>query len=56
MFELRDLHKNTNNDEVEGRAMDKYETFLEIIAEKGLEAALSLTRLLKGSSPASFAK
>jgi len=56
MFERIDLKKNTNNDEVEERAMGKYETSLEIIVEKGLQAALPLTRLLKGSFPSSFAK
>jgi len=56
MFELIDLNKNTNNDEVEETAMDKYETSLEIIAENGLQAALTLMRLLKELSPYSFAK
>jgi len=56
MFEVIDLKKNTNNHEVEEIAMDKYESSLEIIAEKGLQAALTLTRLLKGSCPSSSAK
>lgn len=51
MFELMDLKKNTNDDEVEERVMDKYETFLKTIAEKGLEKAFSFESLLKVSSP-----
>jgi len=43
MFERIHLQKNTNNDEVKERAMDKYETYLNIIVEKGLQAALTLT-------------
>jgi len=56
MSELIHLKKNTNNDQVEERAIDEYITSLEIITGKGLQAAFSLTRLLKGLSPYSFAK
>jgi len=56
MLELIDLKKNTNNDEVEESVMDKDETGLAIIVEKGLQAALTFPRLLKVSSPSSFAK
>ena len=52
MFELMDLKKNTNDDGVEARVMDKYETFLKTIAEKGLERAFLFNSLLKVSSSA----
>ncbi|PWW79197.1 hypothetical protein C7212DRAFT_340109 [Tuber magnatum] len=52
MFELMDLKENANDDdEVEERVMDKYETFLKTIAEEGLEEAPNFKCLLTVSSP-----
>jgi len=51
MFELMDQKQNTNNGEGEERIMDKYETFLKTIAEKGLEGAVDFKSLLKVSPP-----
>jgi len=52
MFELVDLKKN-DSDEVDKRVMNKYETFLEIIAEKELEEAFNFKSLLNVSPPPS---
>jgi len=49
MFELMDLKKNNASDDEVGGVMDKYETFLKIIAEKALEQAFGFKGLLDGS-------
>ncbi|KAG0641150.1 hypothetical protein HOY80DRAFT_1114325 [Tuber brumale] len=53
IFELVDLRKRIgSNDEVEERGVvDKYETFLQIIEEKGLEGAFEFKGLLNVSPP-----
>ena len=55
MFELVDLKKKNTSDYEEGvrRVMDKYETFLEAIAAKGLEEAFKVKSLLNVFPPLS---